>query len=76
MNVDPVKKALFCLAATAILILFCGPGSAGAFDHEPVDRTMHLAQADRPEVDESVQLLELHFSLSPFMGVKYDKHPV
>ena len=59
MNNDPVNKALFWVAAIMILILFCGPGTAGAFDQEPVDRTMNLAQATRPEVDEAVQLLGL-----------------
>ena len=59
MKVDPVKKALIFVAAAVFFILFCGTGPAGALDHEPVDRTMHLAQVTRPEVDEAVQLLGL-----------------
>lgn len=59
MKVDPVKKALIYVAAAVFFILFCGTGPAEALDREPVDRTMHLAQATRPEVDEAVQLLGL-----------------
>jgi phospholipid-binding lipoprotein MlaA len=60
MNVDSVKKAFIFAAAVVFLTLLCGLSSAGAFDQEPVDRTMHLAQATRAEVDEVVELLGLH----------------
>ena len=60
MNVDTAKKALILAAAVLLLTLFCGLSPAGAFDHEPVDRTMKLRQATRAEVDEVVALLGLH----------------
>ena len=59
MNVDSVKKALIFPATAILLIFFCSASPAGAVDSEPVDRTMHLAQATRAEVDEVVALLGL-----------------
>ena len=59
MNVDSVKKALIFPATAILVIFFCSISPAGAVDNEPVDRTKHLAQATRAEVDEVVALLGL-----------------
>ena len=59
MNVDPGKKALFCVAAAVFFILFCGLGSAWAFNHEPVDNTMHHARATADSGAETAEPLGL-----------------
>jgi phospholipid-binding lipoprotein MlaA len=46
MRVDPARKALYLVAVTALLIVFCGYTPAGAFNNEPVDHTLFLAQAE------------------------------
>jgi hypothetical protein len=60
MNVDSVKKALIFAAAAVFLIFFCGLSSAGAFDQEPVDRTLFLAQATQESTNETGEPLGLH----------------
>ena len=46
MRVDPVGKALYLVAVTGLFIVFCGYTPAGAFNNEPVDHTLLLAQAE------------------------------
>ncbi len=60
MNVDPVKKALFFAALTVLLIVFGAIGSAGAFNNEPVDRTLHHAQVTQASANDTVELYGLH----------------
>ncbi len=46
MRVDPARKALYLVAVTALFIVFCGYTPARAFNNEPVDHTLLLAQAE------------------------------
>jgi len=60
MSIDSVKKALFFAALTALLIVFGGIGVAGAFNNEPIDRTLHHAQATQASANDMGEPLGLH----------------
>ena len=51
MKVDHARKALYFVAVTALFIVFCGYTPAGAFNNEPVDHTLLLAQATQESAD-------------------------
>ena len=64
MNVDPVKKALFFVAVTAFLIVFCGFSPCGAFNNEPVElSSLHLAQNPQESANEPAEPLGLHLGV-------------
>jgi len=64
MNVDPVKKALFFVAVTVFLIVFCGSNPSGAFNNEPIELPgPHLAQKTQESANETVEPLGLHVGL-------------
>ncbi len=48
MSVHPARKALYLAVVTAFIVVFCGYTPAGAFNNEPVDLTLLLAQAETP----------------------------
>ena len=52
MRVDLVRKALYPVTVAAFIILFCGYTPAGAFDNEPIDNAVLLAQATQESANE------------------------
>ncbi len=69
MSVHPALKALYLVIVTAFIVVFCGYTPAGAFNNEPVDHTLLLAQAETPSdeildpANETVEPLGLHLGL-------------
>ena len=64
MNVDPVKKALFFVALTVFLIVFCGSNPSGAFNNEPIELPgLHLDQNTQESANEPAEPLGLHLGL-------------
>jgi phospholipid-binding lipoprotein MlaA len=52
MSVQPVRKALYFVVVTAFIVVFCGYTPAGAFNNEPVDNTLLLAQQTQESANE------------------------
>ena len=81
MNVDPVKKALFFVAVTVFLIVFCGANPSGAFNNEPIELSgLHLAQKTQESANEPIEPLGLHLGLhlalqSPKTADEQSKNP-
>jgi len=51
MSVHPARKALYLAVVTAFIVVFCGYTPAGAFNNEPLDLTLLLAQATQESTD-------------------------
>jgi phospholipid-binding lipoprotein MlaA len=51
MSVQAVRKVLYLAVVTAFIVVFCGYTPAGAFNNEPVDNTLLLAQATQESAD-------------------------
>ncbi len=52
MSVHPARKALYLAVVTAFIVVFCGYTPAGAFNNEPVDNALLLAQQTQKSADE------------------------
>ena len=52
MSVHPARKALYLAVVTAFIVVFCGYTPAGAFNNEPVDNTLLLAQQTQESANE------------------------
>ena len=52
MSVHPARKALYLAVVTAFIVVFCGYTPAGAFNNEPVDNALLLAQQTQESANE------------------------